>query len=89
MSTNILVYAAEVLVVLNAHNLNVYLNVDGQSVAKQRLGKQTSTTERLFSMGSAPRPFSKHVSTIEAVFSAWSGLKVYRGQRRSLEVSSR
>jgi hypothetical protein len=31
-----------------------YCNVDGQSVAKQRLCKQTSTIERLFSMRSAP-----------------------------------
>jgi hypothetical protein len=30
--------------------------MDGHSVAKQWLGKETSTTERLFSMGSAPRP---------------------------------
>jgi hypothetical protein len=31
-----------------------YFNVDGQSVAKQRLGKQTSTIRKLFSMRSAP-----------------------------------
>jgi hypothetical protein len=30
--------------------------VDGLSIAKQRLGKQTSTIEKMFSMGSAPRP---------------------------------
>jgi hypothetical protein len=32
---------------LQAENNIKYCNVDGQSVAKQRLGKQTSTTERL------------------------------------------
>jgi hypothetical protein len=40
--------AVEWLVVLNC-------NVDGLGVARQRLGKQTSTIERLFSMRSAPR----------------------------------
>jgi hypothetical protein len=35
---------------------HLYCNVDCQSVAKQRLGKQTSTIDRLFSMGSAQRP---------------------------------
>jgi hypothetical protein len=35
---------------------SIYCNVDDQSVAKERLGKQTSATERLFSMGSSPRP---------------------------------
>jgi hypothetical protein len=35
----------------------LYCNVDVQSVAKQRLGKQTSTIDRLFSVGSTPRPF--------------------------------
>jgi hypothetical protein len=30
--------------------------------------------------------FGKHVSRIETVFSAWSVLKVYRGQRRSFGV---
>jgi hypothetical protein len=37
------------------HTRLKYCNVDRQSIAKQRFGKQTSTI-RLFSMGSVPRP---------------------------------
>jgi hypothetical protein len=41
--------------------------VHGQSVSNQRLGKQTSTIERLFSMGSALRPLlgNDSVNTFE------------------------
>jgi hypothetical protein len=54
-----------------------YCNVDGHSDAKQRLSKQTSTIERLFSMDSAPPPLlccssvnTAHYATIEeAMFS--------------------
>jgi hypothetical protein len=49
-----------------------YCNVDGQSVAKQLLCKQTSTIERLFywvrAATVAMQWFGKHVSTVEAVF---------------------
>jgi hypothetical protein len=63
-----------------------YCNVDGQSVAKQRLGKQTSTIEKVFSMGSVPRPLlcngSVNVSTIEAVFSVVSVQRSYLKNKR-------
>jgi hypothetical protein len=36
-----------------------YCNVDGQSVAKQRFIKQTSTTEAVFSVGSVKRSYLK------------------------------
>jgi hypothetical protein len=43
--------------------------VDGQSVAKQRLGKQTSTIESVFygirAAAVAMQWFGKHVSTME------------------------
>jgi hypothetical protein len=54
-----------------------FCNMDGQSIAKQWLGKQTSTIERLFSMGVraptiAMQLFGKHVSTVEVVISVGS-----------------
>jgi hypothetical protein len=64
-----------------------YCNVDGLSVAKQRLGKQTSTIEGLFSMGSAPRPLlcSGSVNTFKqckTVFSMGSVQRSYLKNKR-------
>jgi hypothetical protein len=47
---------ARIFVSCNFKYVEYSCNVDGQNVAKQQLGKRTSTIERLFSMGSAPRP---------------------------------
>jgi hypothetical protein len=67
--------------------LNTYCNVDGQSVAKQRLSKQTSTIERLFSMGSAPRQLLRNglVNTFQqwkTVFSVGSVQRSYLKNKR-------
>jgi hypothetical protein len=56
--------------------VGIYCNVDGQSVAKQRLDKQTSTIETVFygvrAATVAMQWFGKHASTVETVFSAGS-----------------
>jgi hypothetical protein len=66
---------------------HLYCNVNGQSVAKQRLGKQISTIERLFSVGSATRPLlcSGSVKTFQqwkTVFSTGSVQRSYLKNKR-------
>jgi hypothetical protein len=63
-----------------------YCNVDGQSVAKEHLGKQISTIEIVFygvrATTVAMQLFGKHVATVEAVFSMWSVQKSYLKNKR-------
>jgi hypothetical protein len=67
--------------------------VDGHRVDKQRLGKQTSTIETVFygvrAATVAMQWFGKHVSKMEAVFSAGSLQRSYlKNKRRYSSVLS-
>jgi hypothetical protein len=67
----------------------IVCNVDGQSVAKQRLGKRTSTIERLF-MQSAPSKstVNMHPQQWETVFSVLSVQRSYLKNKTALRFSS-